>query len=80
MSTNAIIKVEGLPNVALYKHWDGNPEATLPWLQKFNKEFTEKRAFDPNYKFAQLIRSSAFDQKEFRLDGSKETGWGGAYG
>jgi len=76
MSTNALIKVESLPNVGFYKHYDGYPEATLPWLEKFNKEFTEKRGVDPHYKFAQLVRSSAFDQKEFTLDSSRETGWG----
>lgn len=75
MSTNAVIVVEGL-DVALYKHWDGDPDSTLPWLEKFNKEFTEKRGIDAEYKFAQLIRSSILMQEEFNLDPSTETGWG----
>ncbi|CAB4135035.1 hypothetical protein UFOVP275_55 [uncultured Caudovirales phage] len=76
MSTNAIIKVEGVGYCALYKHWDGYPEATLAWLEKFNKEFTEERGDDGSYKMAQLIRSSAFMQAEFDLDPSTTTGWG----
>ena len=76
MGTSAIIFVQGVPAVAVYKHWDGYTEATLPWLEKFNKEFTEKRANDPEYKFAQLLRSSVRDAKEFGLDESDDTGWG----
>ena len=76
MATRATIKVEGVNFVKVYKHWDGMPSATLPWLENFNKEFTEKRGDDPSYKFAQLLRSSAFDSEEFNLDQSKETGWG----
>lgn len=76
MSTNAIIKLEGFKAAQLYKHWDGYPSATLLWLQKFNKEFTEKRGDDSSYKFAQLIRSSVSMGTEFELDDSKETGWG----
>jgi hypothetical protein len=30
MGTRAIIKVEGFNLAALYKHWDGYPEATKP--------------------------------------------------
>ena len=76
MGTRALIHVQGLPQVAVYKHWDGSPESTLPWLEKFNKEFAEKRGDDPSYKFAQLLRSSVRDAEEFRLDTSTETGWG----
>lgn len=75
MSTNAIIKVEGLKCV-LYKHWDGYPQATLQWLIDFNKDFEENRKDDPNYKFAQLIRSSARDAEKYGLDQSIHTGWG----
>ena len=76
MGTRALIHVQGLPQVAVYKHWDGSPESTLPWLEKFNKEFAEKRGDDPSYKFAQLLRSSVRDAEEFGLDTSTETGWG----
>lgn len=75
MSTNAVISVPGV-KVSLYKHWDGYPDATLAWLKKFNEEFTKERGKDPEYKFAQLIRSSAFMQEEFNLDPSTYTGWG----
>ena len=68
MGTRCIIKVEGLKGVCVYKHWDGYPKGTLPWLKDFNKKFTEERGFDdPEYKFAQLLRSSAFDCKKFNL-------------
>lgn len=70
MSTNAIIKIEGIDLVEVYKHWDGYPEETLPWLEEFNKEFTKERGDDPEYKFAQLLRSSV------SLGGNLFTGWG----
>lgn len=76
MGTSAVIRVEGFNAVEVYKHWDGYPESTLPWLEKFNKEFAAQRGDDPSYKFAQLLRSSAFDAAEFGLDESRHTGWG----
>lgn len=76
MSTNAVIRVEGLFSLEIYKHWDGYPEATLEWLEDFNKKFTEERGDDPNYKFAQVLRSSAFDCEKYNLDSSRSTGWG----
>ncbi len=76
MATRATIKIEGVDYAKIYKHWDGGKKSTLPWLKKFNKEFTEARGDDPVYKFAQLLRSSERDAKEFGLDDSKHTGWG----
>ena len=78
MSTSAIIKIDGLEmsNIAIYKHHDGYPESTLPWLESFNKKFNEQRGHDPEYKFAQCLRSSSSDQKEFGLCSSEATGWG----
>jgi len=75
MSTNAVIRVEDL-DVELYKYWDGYPEATLEWLKSFHKDFIEKRGVDPQYEFAQLIRSSIRDADKFALDKSHYTGWG----
>ena len=76
MSTRAIIKIQGFKVCEIYKHYDGYPEATLPWLEAFNKKFAAERGDDPRYKFAQLLRSSAFDCGEFGLDESRTTGWG----
>jgi hypothetical protein len=76
MGTRAIIKVEGVPEVQVYKHYDGYPEGTLPWLKAFNKTFAETRGYDPGYKLAQLLRSSIADAEKFGLDTSKTTGWG----
>jgi hypothetical protein len=73
MSTNAIIKIEGINYACLYKHWDGDVPATLPWLSAFNDKWTRK---DNGYKFAQLVRSSLAQAEEFRLDDSTDTGWG----
>lgn len=75
MATNAVIRIEGLDSIEFYKHWDGHPEATLPWLETFNEEFTEKRGIDPSCKAAQLMRSSVRDAKQFKLDDSEYTGW-----
>ena len=76
MATRCEIKVDGVDYAKVYKHWDGYPEATLPWLKSFNKSFAESRGDDPQYKFAQLLRSSAFDCEKFDLDPSDTTGWG----
>lgn len=76
MATRALIRVEGFTLAALYKHWDGHPDATLRWLEPFNQDFIEHRGADPSYHFAQLIRSSAIDAAEYGLDDSKYTGWG----
>jgi hypothetical protein len=74
MGTNAIICVENKTNVYLYKHYDGYPSSTLPWLKYFNESYPITG--DPDYKFAQLIRSSVIMAKQFNLDPSQETGWG----
>jgi len=73
MSTTAIISIEGFKNFHLYKHWDGYPEATLKWLETFNKQFIENRGaeFENQYKAAQLVRSSVIMR-----DPSQYTGWG----
>ena len=77
MATRAIIIVEGITFAKVYKHYDGYPSATLPWLEEFNENFEESRNNDPEYKFAQLLRSSARrDAEKYNLDDSKFTGWG----
>lgn len=75
MSTNAVIRLDGF-NIELYKHWDGDPDSTKPWLEKFNKAFVKKRGDNLTYKFAQLLRSSVRMGEEFNLDDSDFTGWG----
>ena len=40
MGTSASIKVEGIDFAEVYKHFDGYPENTLPFLEYFNKDFT----------------------------------------
>ena len=77
MATRCTIKIEGVYNVKIYKHFDGYPAATLPWLQDFNQKFMENRGIDSSYKFAQLLRSSVRDAEKYPLlDQSKYTGWG----
>jgi hypothetical protein len=77
MATPAKIYVEGIDYAVLYKHFDGYPSKTLPWLEKFNKNFNENRGDDPQYKFAQLLRSTVRDEySEYSLDDSLYTGWG----
>lgn len=76
MSTRAVIIVEGLNYAQVYKHHDGYPESTLAWLEKFNQAFSHERGDDPEYKLAQLLRSSVRDAEEFNLDTSMCTGWG----
>lgn len=74
MATRSCIKIEGITFAKVYKHFDGRPENMLPWLETFNEEFTKARGVDPEYKFAQLIRSST--EERFGLDSSKCTGYG----
>lgn len=76
MSTRCTIKIEGINYAKAYKHWDGYPDATLKWLEEFNKNFTNNRGDDPSYKFAQLLRSSVRHCSMFNLDPSQYTGWG----
>ena len=42
----------------------------------FNDDFEKNRGGDPNYKLAQLIRSSIRDAEKYNLDNNKYTGWG----
>ena len=74
MATSACIKVEGITFAKVYKHWDGEPESMLHWLETFNDEFFKARGVDAKYKFAQLLRSST--EERFGLDDSKCTGYG----
>lgn len=76
MATSATVQLEGYTVAKLYKHFDGYPSATLKWLEDFNKDFVDNRGDDDEYKFAQLIRSSAFDCETYKLDPSRHTGWG----
>lgn len=76
MGTKAIIKIEGNTFCQVYKHWDGYPESTLPFLEKFNKDFSENRGDDAEYKTAQLLRATKRLENEFNLDSSNYTGWG----
>ena len=67
MSTHAVIRVDG-SDVVLFKHWDGYPENTLPWLIKFNKGFVKKYPTSyPEYKVADLIRSTVKSAKTYNL-------------
>lgn len=76
MSTNALIQVQN-SNVILYKHFDGGPASTLPWLMKFHADFLEERGYaDEVHETAQLVRSTVLMQEEFDLDPSTATGWG----
>ncbi len=76
MSTNAYINIEGAEYVTVYKHWDGDPEGTLQWLEDFNRDFAENLGDDPSYKVAQLLRDSERSAEKYHLDRSKHTGWG----
>lgn len=75
MATRSTIKVKG-NDLTIYKHWDGSPESTLPWLKDFTKKFIENRGDDEIYFVAQLLRSSVRDAETYQLDDSEFTGWG----
>lgn len=76
MAIRCTIKIEGIDYAKVYKHWDGYPDATLKWLKEFNEDFYKNRGDDAEYKFAQLLRSSARDAEKYQLDASLHTGWG----
>lgn len=78
MATRSTIKIEGLKFAKLYKHWDGYPEAMMPFLTKFNEDFTKtavKGVDEPTYKLAQLIRATERLKDEFNLDDSIDSGY-----
>jgi len=72
----AVIRIDGFDVAEFYKHWDGNPENTLNWLEIFNAGFAITKENDLGYKFAQLIRSSVTESKNYGLDANRFTGWG----
>lgn len=76
MATRCTIKIEEIHCAKVYKHWDGYPDATLKWLETFNRNFNKNRDADPHYKFAQLLRDSIRNCSTFDLDPSQYTGWG----
>lgn len=76
MATRATIKIKGVDFAKVYKHFDGYPEGMVKWLTEFNDRFNEKRGYDPQYKFAQLLRFSSKYGKKYSLDESEYTGYG----
>lgn len=76
MGTRSLIKIENFKTCAIYKHYDGYPEAMLSWLEAFNKDFTANRGADHEYKAAQLLRYTAFNATSIPDGNSKYTGWG----
>lgn len=76
MGTRCTVRIEDISYAEVYVHWDGYPEHMLPWLTGFNKRFAKMRGHDPQYKFAQLLRSSAKNARKYELDKSEFTGYG----
>ena len=76
MSTSAYIQVFG-SDVIIYKHWGGYPSSTLPFLRAFHAKFLAARGCgDDAYETAQLLRATIDMEAEFKLDESRDTGWG----
>jgi len=76
MATRGTIKIEGINYAKIYKHLDCYPQAMIEWLENFNNSFNKQRGDDPQYKFAQLLRSSQREGNIYNLDMSETTGWG----
>lgn len=76
MSTRAVIGIEGNQYAMVYKHSDGYPSGTLPWLLDFNADFTKVRGDDPDYKMAQLVRSTVTMAEDYDLQNDDYLGWG----
>ena len=77
MATSATIRIQDFNLCEVYKHWYGNPESILKWLQDFNRDFVKNMGHDPEYKLAQLLRSSVRDAEKYDLDITDlHTGWG----
>jgi len=75
MSTHAIISIEGKTHFYLYKHFDGYPESTLPWLKEFNKKFKQPGKIFSEFKAAQLVRSTISYCAKYILDKDDTNGW-----
>ena len=76
MATRGTIKIKGVNYAKIYKHNDCYPEAMREWLNNFNNSFNKQRGDDPQYKFAQLLRSSQREGNIYNLDMSESSGWG----
>jgi len=80
MGTKALINFkdeDSKPHaVSIYKHWDGYPSATAPFIFHFAKEYYNNRGADVEYAVAQFLRWTITKGKEFGLDMSEFTGWG----
>lgn len=68
-------KGKGVFPAAIYKSRDGNPDRTLKWLEDFNEEFCKHRPEDYYNKFAQLLRSSAWDSEKYNLGNDRLHEW-----
>lgn len=71
----AVVRVQGLPQVELFVHRVISVDLFEEWLREFNEAFCNERGFDPQYKFAQLLRSSVFDADKFAIDTNCIYGW-----
>lgn len=67
MSTRAQIMVKGSP-VLVYKHCDGYPNGTLPFLTEFVDKYLEGRGTDIYYFLSQYLRHEAF-KEQVRMSG-----------
>lgn len=76
MATSALITLEGFPKFSLYRHHDGYPSGTLPFLTFFNERFTKIRGNDLEYKAAQLVRATIIYGEQFHLCMDETCGWG----
>lgn len=77
MSTRSVIRFKNDEvGSMIYKHWDGYPSATIPWLVDKVKTFTEKRGNDYTYFAAYILKSVLVDAEKYGLDDSPLTGWG----
>lgn len=67
MSTRCHIQVKSQGKIypcIIYKHSDGYPEGTLPFLEAFTKRFFDQRGDDPEYFVAQYLRQLAITEQE----------------
>ena len=63
---------ESIGDIAIYKEIAGGQKDTLPWLINFRLNLM---VWDPEAAMAQLLRHSAFNANEYKLDDNRNFGW-----
>lgn len=75
MDNPTVVRVYGVKGIELFIQRAVSQDLVKEWLEEFNMDFNINRGDDPEYKFAQLGRSSVLKAEKFNLDTDDVHGW-----